>query len=187
MSVALQRRMSLEEFVAWEEQQELRWEFDGSTPRAMTGGTATHSAIQRNINISVGGRLRGQPCQLYTSDLKIRVGGSIRYADGFVVCSPVRGDALVVTDPVVVFEVLSPSTATTDIGVKNEECRDTPSIQRYVMLAQDRQFATVFVRVGDDWLGHIVSGDVTLDMPEIGIEVPLAELYEGIGFEVPGA
>jgi len=179
--------MSLEEFLAWEKQQELRWEFDGFAPMAMTGGTARHSAIQRNIIIAVGGRLRGQRCQLYTSDLKILVAGSIRYPDGFVVCSPVLGGALVVTDPVVVFEVLSPSTATVDFGVKNEEYRDTPSIQRYVMLAQDRQFATVFVRVGEDWLGHIVSGEVVLGMPEIGIQVPLGEFYEGVSFEDGGA
>ncbi len=67
--------MSLEEFLAWEERQELRWEFDGFVPMAMTGGTAEHSAIQRNIYIAIGGRLRGQRCQLYTSDLKISGSG----------------------------------------------------------------------------------------------------------------
>jgi Uma2 family endonuclease len=87
-----------------------------------------------------------------------------------------------ITDPVVVFEVLSPSTASTDIGVKNEEYRDTPSVRRYVMLAQDQQRATIFERIDGDWVGHIMSGDATLCMPEIGIEVPLAELYVGIQF-----
>jgi Uma2 family endonuclease len=85
------------------------------------------------------------------------------------------------------FEVLSPSTASTDIGAKNEEYRDTPSIQRYVILTQDRQQATVFARVGDDWIGHIVSGDAVLDMPEIDVSVPLAELYDGVSFEPQGA
>lgn len=175
--------MSLDEFLAWEERQEVRWEFDGFAPMAMTGETAAHSAIQRNLSIAVGGRLRGQRCQLDTADLKIQVRGSIRYPDAFAVCSPVRGPTLVVTDPVVVFEALSLSTASTDIGVKNEEYRDTPSIQRYVMLAQEQQRATVFAREGDDWVGHIVSGDAVLQMPEIGIEVPLAETYEGVALE----
>jgi Uma2 family endonuclease len=58
---------------------------------------------------------------------------------------------MVITDPVVIFEVLSPSTATTDHIVKKQEYRDTPSIQRYVMLEQDRQAATVFARTDDDW------------------------------------
>lgn len=177
--------MSLEEFLAWEERQELRWEFDGFVPMAMTGGTAAHSAIQRNIYIAIGGRLRGQRCQLYTSDLKIRVAGSIRYPDAFVVCSSVSREAVVIADPVVVFEVLSPSTASTDIGAKNEEYRDTPSIQRYVILTQDRQQATVFARVGSDWVGHIFSGDALLEMPEIGISIPLTELYEGVSFPQP--
>jgi Uma2 family endonuclease len=173
--------MTVKTFLAWEHQQELRWEFDGFGPVAMTGGTSDHSAIQRNLYIAIGGKR----CQLYTADLKISAAGSIRYPDAFVVCSPVPRGTLVVTDPVVVFEVLSPSTASMDIGIKNEEYRDTPTIQRYVMLAQDRQLATVFARVGGDWVGHIVSGDVTLAMSKIGIEVPLSELYEGVSFEQP--
>jgi Uma2 family endonuclease len=189
MSVALRETMSLEDFLAWEEIQELRWEFDGFEPVGMTGGTSEHSAIERNLIFSLTGRLRGKPCQPYTSNLKIFVAGSIRYPDAFVVCSPVPRGTLVVTDPVVVFEILSPSTASIDIGVKNEEYRDTPSIQRYIMLAQDRQLATVFARAGDDWIGHIVSGGAVLRMPEIGIEIPMAELYEGMSFEHsnPGA
>jgi Uma2 family endonuclease len=183
MSIALRKSMTLEEFLAWEEQQELRWEFDGFEPVAMTGGTSDHSAIERNLIFSLTGRLRGKPCQVYTSNLKILVAGSIRYPDAFVVCSPVTRGTRVVTDPVVVFEVLSPSTASIDIGAKNEEYRDTPSIQRYVMLSQDRQSATVFARVANDWVGHILSGDTILSMPEIGIELPLAELYEGVSLE----
>lgn len=182
MSIALRRPMSLTEFLAWEEQQELKWEFDGFEPVAMTGGTSEHSAIQRNIIAAMAGRLRGTSCQLYTSDLKISVAGSIRYPDAFVVCTPVPRGTLVVTDPVVVFKVLSPSTASIDVGVKNEEYRDTPSIQRYVMLSQDGVRATVFARVGDDWVGHIVSGNAILEMPEIDVSVPLVELYDGVTF-----
>jgi Uma2 family endonuclease len=177
--------MSLEAFLAWEERQELRWEFDGFEPVAMTGGTSEHSAIQRNVLIAVGGRLRGNPCQVYTADLKIAVAGSIRYPDAFVVCSPLPRGTRVVTDPVVVFEVLSPSTASMDIGVKNQEYRDTPSIRRYVILSQDDRRATVFAREGDDWVGRIVAGEKVLEMPEIGISVPLAELYEGVSFDGP--
>jgi Uma2 family endonuclease len=183
MSVTLQEPMSLDEFLLWENGQELRWEFDGFAPTAMTGGTLEHSVIERNLIFALTGRFRGRRCQAYTSNLKILVSGSIRYPDAFVAGSPLPRGTLVVTDPVVVFEVLSPSTASTDIGAKNEEYRDTPSIQHYIMLAQDRQRATVFARTGDDWVGHIVSGDAILAMPEIGIEIPLAELYEGVSFE----
>jgi Uma2 family endonuclease len=169
--------MSLDGFLAWEATQELRWEFDGFVPQAMTGGTSEHSAIERNLIFSLTGRLRGKPCQPYTSNLKIIAAGSIRYPDAFVSCTPLPVGTLAVADPVVVFEILSPSTASTDIGVKNEEYRDTPSIQRYVILAQDQQRATIFERIDDDWVGHIMSSGAILRMPEIGIEIPLAELY----------
>ena len=183
MSVAVRRPMTMEEFLAWEEGQELRWEFDGIAPTAMTGGTAGHAAIARNLVAALTVRLRGQPCQVYTSNLKIRVADSIRYPDAFVVCTPVPRNATVVTDPVVVFEVLSPSTSSIDHFVKNQEYRDTPSIQRYAILEQDFVGATVFARAGDDWVGHVLGADAVLVMPEIGIELPLSELYEGVVFE----
>ena len=70
MSAALRPRpMTLAEFLAWEEGQELRWEFDGVRPVAMTGGTFAHSRIQFNLAISVGGRLRGSPCRMAGSDM----------------------------------------------------------------------------------------------------------------------
>lgn len=88
----------------------------------------------------------------------------------------------VIDDPVVVFEAFNPSTATTDHIVKNQEYRDTPSIQRYLMLEQDRQAATIFARQGNDWVAHIVSGDVVLAMPEICVDLKLGELYDGVTF-----
>src|ERR1700742_3620680 len=107
MNVALRQPMSLEQFLAWEERQPLRYEFNGDQPVAMTGGTAAHSAIQRNLLIALGTRLRGRPCQPYGSDLKIEVAGRVRYPDAFIVCTPLPPRATLVTEPVVVFEVLS--------------------------------------------------------------------------------
>ena len=99
-----------------------------------------------------------------------------------VTCSPVPRGTDVIPEPVVVFEVLSASTAATDRVEKNEEYRLTPSIQRCVMLEQARCAATVFARMGDDWAGHLPTGDAVLAMPEIGADLPLAELYAGIEF-----
>ena len=177
MGATLRKPMTLDEFLTWEDRQELRYEFDGFEPVAMTGGTAAHATIQGNLAIAVGGRLRGTPCRFFGSDLKIEVIGRIRYPDGFVVCTPVPPDAKVVREPVVIFEVLSPSTAATDQFVKNREYEATASVRRYVMLAQDRIAATVFAREGEGWVGRLVAEDGALAMPEIGIEVSLAEFY----------
>jgi Uma2 family endonuclease len=179
---AVRHHMTLEAFLAWEARQDMKYEFDGIQPVGMTGGTSEHAAIQVNLITAIGPRLRGGPCRVFGSELKIAAAGSIRYPDAFVVCSPVPRGTLVVTDPVIVFEVLSPSTSSTDRILKNREYRRTPSIRRYVILEQASQAATVYARAGDDWNAEVLIGAADLALPEIGITVPLSEVYEGIEF-----
>ena len=85
--------------------------------------------------------------------------------------------------PVVVFEVLSPSTARDDRIVKARAYQATPSVQRYVMLEQDGVSATVYARSGETWTHEILIADSILSLLEIDVELPLAELYDGIVFE----
>jgi Uma2 family endonuclease len=187
MNVALRKPMTLEQFLAWEERQPLRYEFDGFQPVAMTGGTEAHAAIQRNLITALTRRLRGQRCRPYGSELKIQVAGRIRYPDAFVVCSPVAPRATVVSDPIVVFEVLSERTSSNDLVIKNAEYRETPSIQRYIVLHQTFAAAMVFSHRGGEWATDLISGkDAVLRMPEIGTEIPLAEIYADVAFAVEG-
>jgi Uma2 family endonuclease len=134
MNVALRRPMTVTEFLAWEEQQEPRYEFDGFKPVAMVGVTRAHATIQGNLLVFLGNRLRGTRCRAFGSDLKIGVAGSIRYPDVFVARTPGAGSQTVVSDPVVVFEILSQGSALTDRVIKNSEYRQTESILRHVML-----------------------------------------------------
>ena len=186
MSAVLKDPMSLEAFLDWESRQELKYEFDGFQPVAMTGVSVEHSRIQRNLVTALTNRLRGHRCEAHGSDLKIRVVGRIRYPDAFIVCALVPPGASVVHDPVVVFEILSPGTSSTDRYEKNQEYRSTPSIQRYVILEQSRMGATVYSRSGDDWVVQLVLGEADLALPEVGITLPMAELYEGVAFS-PGS
>ncbi|MBV9287132.1 MAG: Uma2 family endonuclease [Hyphomicrobiales bacterium] len=96
---------------------------------------------------------------------------------------PVDRTATVIHEPVVVFEILSPSTAANDRIVKAREYQATPSIRRYVMLEQDSIGATAYARAGDSWTHEILIADSILALPEIGVEIPLAEFYEGIVFD----
>jgi Uma2 family endonuclease len=180
MSVALRKPMTLDAFLDWEGQQPTKYEFDGFEPVAMTGVTADHSVIQGNLLRHLLTRLDGKPCRAHGSDLKVLAAGRIRYPDAFVVCSPVPRGTTIIEDPVVVFEILCRGIAGRDRVEKNQNYRDTPSIRRYVMLEQTRQAATVFERVGDDWVGHLLVGDAELAMPEIGVTLPLAPLYAGV-------
>lgn len=182
--------MGLAEFLAWEERQDRKWEYDGSGPVAMVGVTVAHAVIQRNLTAALHGRLRGTPCHFYGPELKIEAAGSIRYPDGFVACSPAAANDRVLRDPVVVFEILSESTQATDRIVKAREYRDTPTVRRYVMLEQDRAAATIHARDGhatdgDRWVVTILLAGEVLELPELGIALPMAELYEDLTFPEP--
>jgi Uma2 family endonuclease len=177
MSNALREPLSLTDFLDWEERQELPYEFDGSQPVAMTGGTDAHEAIGGSLRSALQGRLRGGPCRVRGPTMKIEVLGRIRYPDAFVYCSAVPPGTTVIREPVVVFEVVSASTSRTDRITKLREYQSTSSIQRYIILEQDAIAATVFSRQGTDWIARPVTDGETLQMPEIGIELPLAEVY----------
>jgi Uma2 family endonuclease len=184
MSIAQRRPMTVEEFLAWERRQELRYEFDGFGPVAMTGGTLNHSAIATNLVAELNTRLR-PGCRAYRGDVKILVAGRVRYPDAAVTCSPIDGQSDILPNPVVVFEVLSASTASVDRVTKNAEYAATPSIQRYLMLEQVRIGATVFARDGENWVGTVMLDDAVLAMPEIGVELPLRVLYAGVELPPP--
>src|SRR5271169_496846 len=161
----MQKPLTLAEFLAWEERQELRYEFDGFEPVATTGGTIAHDHITFNLQKALDARLAGTPWRPLGPNVKIIADGRARYPDALVVCRPVSPTATVADDPVVVFEVLSEGSSETDLIDKNREYRATPSIQRYVVLQQTHKAAIVFVRRLDGWLS------------EIGIVAPLHEVY----------
>jgi Uma2 family endonuclease len=184
MSMAHRSPMTLDEFLAWERRQELRYEFDGFEPVAMTGGTANHAVIADNIAAALRQRLKS-PCRVFRNDLKILTTGRVRYPDAVVTCSHVPGTTDILPNPVVVFEVLSPSTASVDRVTKNAEYAATPSIQRYIMLEQVRIAATVFARDGANWVGTVLLDDAVLVMPEISVELMLRDLYAGVELPPP--
>lgn len=172
--------MTQDEFLAWEAGQESKWEFDGFQPVAMTGGTKAHAVLQVNLLRALANRLDGKPCQAYSSDLKIQTGPGYRYPDASVSCTHFSDREMFVAEPVVIFEVLSASTSSDDRTVKLAEYKSLPSVRRYAMLEQDRIFATVITRKDTGWDHALIGRDGVLAMPEIGIEVPMMELYDGL-------
>ena len=184
MNVALHKPMTLQEFLAWEEHQELRYEFDGDEPVAMASGTAEHDRIAINIAAALVLQLRGRPCRPCGSNLKVEVMGRIRYPDAYVTYSPLVPGATVVTDPVVIFEVLSKGTARTDRVIKNREYRSTVTVTHYVMLEQEQIAATVLERHGEHWISSILVEADTLRFPALGVDIALKDLYEGLEFGI---
>jgi Uma2 family endonuclease len=185
MNAALQKPLSLADFLAWEERQEQRYEFDGIRPVAMTGGTLEHDRIQVNLLTELNNRLRGKPCRVHGNSLKIQVMGSIRCPDAFVTCGPIKRGSTIILEPVVIFEVLSKSTAHTDRMTKNREYSATASVRRYIMLEQSGIEGMMFARANNDvdWVGRILDAEEIIQLPELGIELPLASLYANIDFD----
>ena len=183
MSAVLQRPMTLTDFLTWEERQEVRYEFDGFAPVAMTGGTARHEQICYRLRTLLLLRLEGKPCRPWGPTTKIEVLGRIRYPDAFVSCTPVAPRSTIIPAPVVVFEVLSASTSRTDRIEKLREYQATPSIQRYVILEQDSIGAMVFSRHGGDWTAGVLTEADALTMPEIDVELRLADVYADVTFD----
>jgi Uma2 family endonuclease len=134
MNVALRKPVTLQQSLAWEERQVSRYELDSFQPVAMTGGTDVHEAIDGTLRALLQEPLRGKPCRVREPTLKIELTVRIRYPDAFVYCTPVPPGDTIIEEPVVVFEVLNPSTSNTDRIEKPREYQATESIQRYVSL-----------------------------------------------------
>lgn len=172
--------MSLEAFLDWERLQESKYEFDGYRPIAMPEASAEHLAIRANLRTAIGARLLAGACRMYGGDLKLAVAGSIRYPDAIVVRAPVPLGTLMVSDPVIVFEVLCPDVPSFRLFQRNREYRDTPSVQRYVVLEQARPEAAVYYRARGLWVTDVVGFGADLELPEVELTVPLAALYRGV-------
>jgi Uma2 family endonuclease len=179
------REMSEAEYLAWEEGQEVRHEFDGTRPVAMTGGTVNHELVRMNLTLALASALRGRPCRPFGPTSRMpTTRGRYRYPDVLVTCTPQSGRSRDITDPVVVFEIMSPTTSRSDRGVKLTEYLSIPSLRRYVLLEQDSAMATVISRADDHWRIDVPRGtEAAVPLPEIGIELALSDIYAGVELE----
>lgn len=185
MTVPLHTSWTQAEFFAWAADADSRYEFDGFRPVAMVGGTVNHARIGRNIQLALGSRLRGTPCEPLGPDAGVETANNaVRYPDVLVTCSKGPGDAYTVPGVVVVFEVVSPTSSRIDRIVKVREYAAVGTIQRYVIVESTSVGLTVFDRQSADetWRGTTLTEGEVLRMPEIGIEVPVAEFYDGVSF-----
>ncbi len=185
MNVALPRPWTIEQFLDWAGAQDERYEFDGIRPVAMTGGNATHSRVMTNIHAALRSRLRGTPCSYYGPDLGVQtIGSAIRYPDALITCTKFPGTDRLAPDVRIVFEVLSPTSGRTDRIEKVREYAAVRSIRRYVVL--ETRFAGLLVlyrtHAEDPWTAAALTIEDTLGLPEIGIEIPVAEFYEDVEF-----
>jgi hypothetical protein len=148
----------------------------------MNRGTNAHSLMQASLTVALTTRPRGKPCRFHRSAMKIEVASSVRYPDGFVVCTQKAAGSRIVRDAVAIFEILTDFPVCTDLGVKDRKSEVTPSVRRYAILEQEQIAGTMFTRIDGDWVGHILRADAVLQMPEIGVDVPITDFYVDVPF-----
>ena len=146
---------------------------------AMVGASGNHARITRNINLQLSLRLGEGPCEALASDAGIQtIGDAVRYPDGVVTCAGFDGRTHLIPDPVIVFEVVSPSSIREDRIVKPVEYAAVPSIRRYVIVEQTVVGLTVLWRERDEpWRFQTLKAGDILTLPEIGVEIPVDGLY----------
>lgn len=178
--------MTRQDFFNWAEAQDGRHEFDGLQPVAMPGGTLGHSRLAGNVNRQLANRLAGSECRPLGPDAGVATAGdAVRYPDAVVTCTKFSNRDRLVPNPVVVFEVISPSSVRIDRITKLREYQAVPSIRRYVIIEPDAAAVTVLSRdgAGEAFRAAGLAEDDTLSLPEIGIEIPVAAIYEGMDFD----
>ena len=196
------RTYSIEEWLAIEERIGERFEYHRGrllSVRAMAGGSFAHSEIGGNASYLLGRGVRNAQvdgktevhCGVHTSDLKIYIEREQRYlyADAVVVCGTPAHDARVptaITNPIVVVEVLSPSSVSYDTGVKFDYYSSLPSLREYVLIMQDDYRVEVRTRSAPSGPWQVSSArslEASVTLPSVGIALPLAEVYRGIQFD----
>ena len=182
MDTVLDRPWTTETFLAWEDRQEGKHEFDGQHVISMTGGSIAHQRIVVNLWMVLMG-LIGEGTLMAVQEMRLRVGPRrVRYPDVLVCAGPLNQTTRTLTDAVAIFEVLSDDTAITDRVEKLIDYAAVPSLRCYVLLEQTAVAATLFQRdPGGPWIASAHT-DGTLTLPGLEITLPLAELYQGLNF-----
>ena len=196
MSTAEKRRLTPAEYLALEVASQGRHEFYAGEMFAMSGGSYWHNLVKYNLAHAVRNRLAGRGCTVLTSDQRVKVDatGLYTYPDVVVFCGkPVfeYGIHYSAVNPLVLVEVLSDSTEKYDRGVKFGHYRQLPSVQEFLVLAQDRVSVERYRRqtagYPGSWLLTAVSDSAgSVDFESLGIAVPVAEIYASVEFPPAG-
>lgn len=176
---------SYAEYLALEADANVRHEyFDGSI-YAMAGGSREHAALASNLTLALGVQLRGRPCQPHSSDLRVRVPptGLATYPDVTVICGEVELDPEdpkqhTVVNPILVCEVLSPSTEDNDRGEKLENYKQLGSLRHAVLVAHERRAIDVWSRDdGGAWTSMSYGTGERATLQALAVELDVDELY----------
>ena len=184
MSEAAVKRMTLAEFLRWEDGTDTRYELLGGCPVAMAPPAIAHGILALRLGARIDAALRSRsPCfgQSEAGIARPDRNDTCYIADLAVTCTPPERGQQLLQDPLLIVEVLSPGTALYDRQTKVSDYRRIPSVQEILLIDSTSIFAEVLRREGDRWITEIVRGaQATLSLASIGLIAAMSELYEGI-------
>ncbi len=182
--------ISVEDYLQRELTAEEKHEYLEGFVHAMSGARTVHNRIATHAVGILYSQLRGKPCEAFNSDMKIQVqtqtGTRFYYPDAMVVCDPNPQDDSWQDKPVALIEVLSESTRRTDNHEKRMAYLTLPSLKWYLRIEPDEALVLVDSRKGNQFQQTFYEGlDAVIDLPEIGCQLPLSELYANVQFPTP--
>jgi len=177
------KKMSFAEYLELEEISEIKHEWLDGEIVAISGGTLEHDLLAERLSYLLQGKLSGRPCLVFGSDARNRVSatGLATYPDLSVICGRLRTDPAhphTLTNPCLLVEVLSPSTAAWDRGEKFRHYRHLPSLCEYLLVSQDQPLLELYRRQPDDrWLYESRGPGELLQLDSVGCSLSVDEIY----------
>ena len=176
------RKITADEFLAMDFGSDRKFELADGVIVSMTGGTEPHSWVKGNIYNWLRNRLRGSRCRPYDSDMAVQISDTkVRYPDVSIYCDQQPREELrfikALSEPTVVIEVLSPSTASLDQGDKLSDYKGIASIRTIVFVDPDAELCRTVERLENGWLDHIFSGTSGIVIPALDLTIPHADVF----------
>lgn len=185
MNVQPNLRMAKPEFIAWNAANEARCELVGGRVVMMPGASRSHALIVANLVVALRSRFDRRQWSV-VAEFGLDAGPeTLRYPDLVVDRAGGKSRDYTATAPALIIEVLSPSTAATDLGDKAAEYLQIPSLQAYLVVSQDEPRTWVWVRGTADFARPaVVSGlDAAVAVPALDLRLPLAEIYADLNLD----
>jgi Uma2 family endonuclease len=175
----------LRAFLAWENRRAARYQLIDGEVRMMAGGSRAHDLIAMNLVSLLRPPTQRRGCDLHGSNLKVvSPVGLVTYPDLFVRCGPLANEATECDDPILIVEVLSPSTRSLDLVRKRWDYQAIPSLRQLIYIDAAECRSEVVTRIEDgSWRSVFLdSREDAMPLPILDAELPLADVYSGAGF-----
>jgi|SRR5579884_64442 Uma2 family endonuclease len=188
MSSHIESRYTPEEYLAIERRNAgQRSEYLAGEIFAMGGASERHNLIVTNIVRELSIQMKGQPCKVYSSDMRVKVAstGLYTYPDIVALCGEAKFDddqKDTLLNPTLIIEVLSKSTEGYDRGEKFEHYRKLQSLAEYILVSQEKRHVDHYVRQPDNqWLlSESSNPQDTIQLPSINCSLAIAEIYDKV-------